>query len=325
MVASGGCGSSGNESASLRPIERPDLERTLRALTQNGYSGAVALVQTDAGIWRGASGYADLNARRRAEVGDRFGIGSTTKTFVATVVVQLVGEGRLSLQDRVDKWLPGLLREGRRITVRELLNHTSGLPQGFSPTLSPGDAAQRLLFRPGTAHSYSNVNYVVLGLIVEKVTGRRLNQVVRDRIFRPLQLEDTSYGRAALRPHSDRMPAWLGSPDDSTDPVSGAGGIVSTVEDLERFFHALLGGELLRPDLLSEMTRTVRAGEDFRAGLGLFRFQLPCGVAWGHGGVYSAYSTMALGTRDGSSIVVVAENAFDFASVQDLAEEMYCS
>jgi D-alanyl-D-alanine carboxypeptidase len=279
-------------------------------------------VQTKAGIWRGASGYAD--GKRRANPEDRFGIASTTKTFVATVVLQLVGEGRLSLRDTVERHLPSQLRDGRRITVRQLLNHTSGLPQGLSSVLSLRNTQHPLLFRPGTAHSYSNMNYVVLGLIVEKITGRRLNQVVRDRIFRPLRLDDTSYGTAALSPEPNPMPAWLGAPEELSGPVSGAGGIVSTAPDLARFFRALLGGELLREDMLSEMTRTIDADFEFRAGLGIFKADLSCGSAWGHGGDEPAYSNQVLTAPDGSRIVVVAQNTLGWPAAKATAEEMYC-
>jgi D-alanyl-D-alanine carboxypeptidase len=305
-----------------QPLVRPDLQRTLRALTQEQHSAAVALVQTKAGTWRGASGYAE--GKRRAAPEDRFGIASTTKTFVATVVLQLVGEGRLSLRDTVERLLPGRVRGGRRITARQLLNHTSGLPQDVSGGVPPRSAQLPLLFRPGKAHSYSNLNYGILGLIVEKVTGRRLEWVVRDRIFRPLRLEDTSYGTAAVRAHSDRRPAWLGAPEEAGSPVSGAAGIVSTSDDLARFFRALLGGKLLRPGLLSEMTRTVYANPDARAGLGLFRIDLPCGSAWGHGGDEASYSDQVLVARDGSKVVVVAQNTLGWPSAKATAEQMYC-
>lgn len=208
--------------------------------------------------------------------------------------------------------------------MRQLLNHTSGLPQDVSGSLPPRGAQLPLLARPGSAHSYSNLNYAVLGLIVENVTGHRLERVVRDRIFRPLRLADTSYGTAAMPAHSDRRPAWLGAPEAADSPISGAAGIVSTSDDLARFFRALLGGELLPPGLLSEMTRTVYANPDARAGLGLFRIDLPCGSAWGHGGDESAYSDQVLVARDASKIVVVAQNALGWQSVEAKAEELYC-
>jgi D-alanyl-D-alanine carboxypeptidase len=322
IVAGSGCGASGENAAKPRPLERPDLQRTLRKLAEEQHSGAVALVITSEGTWRGASGYAV--GKRPTDPEDRFGIASTTKTFVATVVLQLVGEGRLSLDDSVERWLPGRLRDGRRITIRQLLNHTSGLPQDVSFALAPRSAQQPLLFRPGTAHSYSNLNYIVLGLIVEKATGVRLDRVVRDRIFRPLGLEDSSYGTAAFRRHAGRMPAWLGSPEEPTGPVNGAGGIVSTAADLARFFRALVSGELLDDDLLAEMTQAVDAGTEAQAGLGIFQINTPCGSPWGHGGDDLAYSNQVLASRDGRTIVVVAQNTTGWPSVEEKAEEMYC-
>jgi D-alanyl-D-alanine carboxypeptidase len=322
IVAGSGCGASGENAANPRPLERPDLQQTLRKLAEEQHSGAVALVVTSKGTWQGASGYAA--GKRRTDSEDRFGIASTTKTFVATVVLQLVGEGRLSLDDSVERWLPGRLREGRRITIRQLMNHTSGLPQDVSFALAPRNAQQPLLFPPGTAHSYSNLNYVVLGLIVEKATGMRLDRVVRDRIFRPLGLEDSSYGTAALRPHAGRMPAWLGSPEEPSGPVNGAGGIVSTAADLARFFRALVSGELLGEDLLAEMTQAVDAGTEAQAGLGIFQINTPCGSPWGHGGDDLAYSNQVLASQDGQTIVVVAQNTTGWPSVEEKAEEMYC-
>jgi D-alanyl-D-alanine carboxypeptidase len=323
IVAGAGCTADNAEPrASAR--ERPDLQRTLRKLTREQRAGAVALVQTNEGIWQGASGYAE--GKRPAKPGNRFGIASTTKTFVATVVLQLAGEGRLSLRNTVERHLPGRLRDGRRIIVRQLLNHTSGL-WDFSSALTPRNAQPRLLFPPGTSRQYSNMNYVVLGLIVEQVTGRRLDRVVRDRIFRPLRLVNTSYGASALRPHPGGPPAWLGVPENSGAAVAGDRGIVSTAPDLARFFRALFGGELLRPDLLSEMTRTVAAPDaepGFRAGLGLLRAGLSCGYAWGHGGDGPSYSNAVLAARDGTRIVVVAQNTSGWPSAKDTAEEMFC-
>lgn len=158
IVALSGCGS-GNRSANPRLLERPDLQRTLGGLTRARRSAALALVVTKAGIWRGA---ADSGRRRHAAAQKRFGIASTTKTFVATVVLQLAADGRLSLDDRVERWLPGLLPDGRTITVRQLLNHSSGLPNDVSSGLPPRERAalaarQGSYARPGTAFAYSNI------------------------------------------------------------------------------------------------------------------------------------------------------------------------
>jgi D-alanyl-D-alanine carboxypeptidase len=142
----------------------------------DGPSGAVAIVATDAGTWSGAAGWADVSTNRRARTSDRFALESTTKTFVATVVLQLAGERRLALDDTVQHWLPGLFPARPRIMIRQLLNHSSGIPSDFAISAAPLGRAQRvatqgLLFEPGTSSAYSNSDFVVLGLIVEKVTG----------------------------------------------------------------------------------------------------------------------------------------------------------
>jgi D-alanyl-D-alanine carboxypeptidase len=280
-------------------------------------------VQTRGSVWRGASGY-ELVARRPAQRNDRFGIESVTKTFVAAVVLQLVGEGRLSLDESVERWLPGGVREGRRITIRELLNHTSGLASGMPTLFEPLSAQPPLLFRPGTSEAYANVNYVVLGAVVEKVTGRRLDRVVRDQIFRPLGLDDTSYGPTRVsRPLRER--SWLGEPEVRTVPVTGDVGIVSTTADVAAFYSALLGGKVLSQAELSAMERTVATGTGTRAGLGLFRSSLPCGSAWGHGGNDDGYSDQVLVSDDGSKVVVVAQNALDEAATTAAAAAMYCA
>src|SRR6266545_7981672 len=195
VIAASGCDRTEVSPSERDRPETSNLERALRALGTK--KGSVALVRTDAGIERGAFGEAEPG--RPADPHDRFHIQSTTKTFVATVVLQLVGERRLSLQDTVGDVLPGVLRAVRPITVRQLLNHSSGLV---------GDSIGPPVFHPGTRHYYSNANYILLGQIVEEVTGRPLERVVLDRIFRPLDLGDTSYGTAAVG-SPDEGP-WLG-------------------------------------------------------------------------------------------------------------------
>jgi D-alanyl-D-alanine carboxypeptidase len=277
-------------------------------------------VEIERNVWSGSSSYAKASPPPPSE--SRFGIASTTKAFVAMVVLQLAGERRLSLDDPVALHLPGRLRSGRRITIAELLNHTSGLPDSFG---LPGRADQQpLLFAPGTGYHYSNLNYVVLGLIVEKVTGRPLNEVVGDRVIQPLRLVNTSYGTVGPQAH-ESVPAWLGVEQQPGAYVDGAGGIVSTAADLARFFKAMLSGKLLRPRSVAEMKKTVDTGTEFQAGLGLFRVKLRCGSAWGHGGDEPAYANQVLVSPDGSKVVVVAQNTSGWDRVKDAAEAMYCS
>jgi D-alanyl-D-alanine carboxypeptidase len=304
-------------------LHRPTYMGELQKLADS-YSGAVAVVVTPEGTWHGAVGWADSRARRRAHANQRFAIESTTKTFVATVVLQLVGERRLDLHDTVQHWLPGLFPARPQITIGQLLNHTSGLPPDFYFAEPPRLRAKRiatqgLLFKPGTSAGYSNSDYVVLGLIVEKATGRSLDQAVTNRIIRRLRLRGTSYGAT----HADRMTPWLGAPENSGRPVSGDGGIISTVDDLAAFFRALLAGRLLPPEQLSEMTRTIPSpSPDLRFGLGIFRKHVSCGYAWGHGGDLS-YSVNVAVARDGSKAVITAQNNPTLGD--GVAERLYCS
>src|SRR5262249_51784576 len=274
--------------ATAPTLDRPAYTRELQKLA-DGRSGAVAVVVTPEGTWKGAVGWADLQAKRRADPDDRFAIESTTETFVANVVLQLGGGRRFDLDRPVQQWLPGLFPARPRITIRQLLNHSSGIPSDFAPSEAPlvrakRIAAQGVLFEPGTSSAYSNSDFVLLGLIVEKVTGRPLDQLVTSRIIRRLHLRGTSYGTA----HAQRMTPWLGLVESFGRPVSGDGGIISTVEDLATFFRALLGRNLLAPKQIAEMTRTIATDRpDLRYGLGIWRYRLPCGFAWGHGGLNS--------------------------------------
>src|SRR4051794_5105097 len=195
----------------------PRLRTALDRLVAAGAPGAVVLVRDGNRTVRLARGFADRARKTPMRVTDRFRVGSVTKTFVATLVLQLAGESRLSLGDTVERWLPGLVPDGKAITVRELLNHTSGLydyvndgdTTVFEPLLQ-GDlghvwAPRGLVavavkppphFPPGARWRYSNTGYVVLGLIVEAATGHSVGAELQQRIFGPLGLHRTSFDSA---------------------------------------------------------------------------------------------------------------------------------
>jgi D-alanyl-D-alanine carboxypeptidase len=326
VFAAGGCATSRDAAAEQPRLEKRRYQLELRNLVSGGFSGAVAIVVTPDSTWKGAAGWADFEAKRRAKPDDRFAIESTTKTFVATVVLQLVGEGRLALHATVHQWLPGLFPARPRITIRQLLNHSSGVPNDFGISEEPLVRVRRIaaqgccLFQPGTSTAYSNSDFVLLGLIVEKVTGQPLDRVVTDRIIRRLHLRGTSYGTDG----AERSTPWLGAVESFGRPVSGDGGIISTVEDVATFFRALLGGKLLAPRQLAEMTATIATDRsDLRYGLGIWRYRLPCGFAWGHGGLAS-YSVDVEVARDGSKAVVWAMN--NAASPDwSFGDRLYCA
>jgi D-alanyl-D-alanine carboxypeptidase len=323
-----------------------ELQRRLEQVVAAGAPGIVALVRDgdrgwrddaaggahDGALWRGASGVADLRTQRPMRPDVRFRVGSVTKSFVATVALQLVAQGRLSLSDTVERWLPGLLPYGGSVTVRELLNHTSGVPDdALAPVtgLYRGDrfrvwqprelveliADQPPEFPAGSQWSYSNTNYVLVGMIIERVTGHELGGELQRRIFAPLHLRDTSfpvnvpflpwpYAHGYSLDFDAQMNPIEGQLLDFTvfNPslAWGAGNIVSDIEDIARFYRALLRGRLLPPAQLAEMKSTVAIGPGAAYGLGILEFDTPCGPIWGHDGGIPGFSNQLFSSEDGS-------------------------
>jgi D-alanyl-D-alanine carboxypeptidase len=251
----------------------PSLRQLAKRIVDVGVPGAVVLVKDERGTRAGVAGWGNLNTRERFGPDHRFRIGSLTKSFVATVVLQLAAEGVLTLDDAVERWLPGLVPNGGAITLRQLLNHTSGvwnytddqdlvaklvadpLAAWTPEALVAVATSHRPLFAPGSRGSYSNTGYILLGLVVEKASGTPLTEQLRRRIFEPLALTHTSLppGPALEPPYAHGyalrgnglIPTPGGRPVDVTawNPswAWAAGGIVSTARDIARFYEALLG------------------------------------------------------------------------------------
>lgn len=299
-----------------------------------GAPGVIVLIRQGDKTDRLAAGLGTLSPKVPMLVTDRTRVGSLVKTFVAVIVLQLVGEGKLSLDDTVERRLPGLVPNGERITVRQLLNHTSGIfdywqdPKFFDQLVGDPTYAwpPKRLVQIGTAHpslsapgekwSYSNTNYILLGLLVEATTGRALRTELAARIFTRLKLKQTSLDNSPrIAGTHVRGYAVIDKPpmQDVTmvSPTAAwaAGGLVSTADDIADFNSALLGGRVLRHDLLRHMLTTVRAREGLDYGLGIARVRLPCGGAWGHQGEFPGYLNFVLGSRDGKRQVVVLVNS----------------
>ncbi|MHA5052727.1 serine hydrolase domain-containing protein [Streptomyces sp. SD15] len=255
--------------------------------------------------------------------GDHFRAGSITKTFIATVVLQLAAEHRLSLSDSVDAHLPGLVRgagnDGRRLTLRSLLTHTSGLYDFTADTkgtvpVTPLQAVHIALTHPPAARgrfAYSNTNYVVLGMVVEQVTGHSYAAEAERRIITPLRLTGTSFPGARVSLPSPHGRAYAADGSDVTDldpRVAGAAGeLVSTLADLNRFYSALLSGDLLPARRLREMLDTRTAQGTY--GMGLYPVKLPCGTTvWGHNGRISGSYVRTAATVDGRRVLTFRVN-----------------
>ncbi|MEV6626860.1 serine hydrolase domain-containing protein [Amycolatopsis sp. NPDC051106] len=299
-----------------------------------GVPGVLVGFDSKAGEGKVRSGVGNRTTRTPVPWEAKFRTGSFTKTFVATTLLQLVGEEKLSLDDTVDHWLPGLVsgngNDGTKITVRQLLQHTSGLPdythfipwlgdktkfeQERTTTMTPREAmalamTSAPLFQPGTSWSYSNTNYLLAGLIINTVTGNSWRDEVTRRIIKPLKLDDTFLpGTKTTVPARarHRLPTVPGDGATAEDPKFGdeidatamnpswanaAGEMISTVDDTNRFLRALMSGKILKPVQLTQMRTTVDTND-------LFRKILP-GVRYGLGIMYVPNSCGGSWTHDG--------------------------
>ncbi|CAL9435126.1 IS4 family transposase MICBce1 [Streptomyces sp. enrichment culture] len=291
------------------------------------------------GVWRGSAGVRDLVSGRAADPDGRFRAGSTTKVVTAAVVLDLAAEGRIDLNRPVQHYLPGLLGpEFRPVTVRQLLNHTSGIQPGDGlgstveeeyahrfDTLTPervvaSAVAKGPEFRPGKRQHYLNINYTILGLLIEKVTGHSYASEATWRVLRPAGMRDTYFPGTGPRidgPHN-RGYQVMPRPDGTTRLVDvtewnqadrrAAGDMISTTADLERLVDSLFRGRIVPRPQLREMFRVPAHIEGATYSAGLQRFEYEGRVYWFKSGGRYGYSTGIGATRDLSRTVVYSVN-----------------
>ncbi|WP_437928830.1 serine hydrolase domain-containing protein [Sorangium sp. So ce291] len=335
----GECAGGSTEEANTDPDD-PVQQAVDHLVRDDKFPAALAAVSDLDGQTRHyIAGVADLETRAKVPVDGQVRIGSNSKPFTAVVVLQLVGEGKVELDAPIETYLPGLVRgegiDGHDITVRQLLQHNSGLPDFvnelfvgglasvrhtyFDPrTLLDLALAQEVEFPPGDRWAYSNTNYILAGLLVEKVTGRPLAEEITRRVIERVGLRHTyvpGVGDESIREchprgyHADGFGEPLYDITELDTSMAGASGnMISTPGDLNRFFTALLGGELLEPAQLEEMRATIDASSMWPGteyGLGLSSTPLSCGgLAWGHGGDIFGYETAGGVTDDGRAVTV---------------------
>ncbi|WP_439680727.1 serine hydrolase domain-containing protein [Embleya sp. MST-111070] len=321
------------------------IRTAMKALEGVGATGmSVTVKSPNCGVRTGGVGVADRGTGRKVVGDEHSRIGSDTKTWTATVVLQLVGEGRIALDDTVDDYLPGLIRtrlyDGRTITIRQLLQHTSGLPDYLDAPFWEDEDAHRwdhieplrtvrqalALPRPERAPSgfaYSNTNYNLVGLIVKEVTGRTIATEIEERIIEPLGLCETSWAgdrttlpKPELRGYAQRGKTLVDRTEWNTSEADASGALISDGTDTTAFWTALLTGKLLAPAQLAELKRTV--AEDVaneRYGLGVERHEpYPGFVLWGHSGsMSSGHKFRNAVTDDGRRAVtlLIGSESFD--------------
>ena len=313
------------------------LQRAADQLVADGVPGVIIMTRRGQQVSHMVAGLADKATGQLMQPQDRVHIGSITKTFVATVVLQLAAEGRLSLNESVQKWLPGVITghgyHPAQITIRQLLQHTSGLrdytsdplfqtAQALAQTWRPQQLVDIALRLGPPVHGwlYSNTNYILLGMIIQKVTGHSPITEIRRRILVPLGLHDTSFPLTSTQIPRPYAHGYYG-PIDATNLVNPsvawtAGAMISTVDDVARFYRALLTGRLLPAAQQRELLAAIPVddqGELFAEhyGLGIYRVQLPCGTAWASDGGYpGGFKTFAYTSPDGYRQAVMVYNDF---------------
>ncbi|CAM5294415.1 serine hydrolase domain-containing protein [Streptomyces violaceorubidus] len=330
---------------------RPELQQAIDEMVESGFTGVTLRVHDERGEWAGSAGVRKLGESAKPPVDGHVRIGSNTKTFTATVVLQLVAEGTLGLDTPVAGHLPGFGLDPR-ITVRMLLQHTSGVfnftgeyydDGTFAPgipattagrewvdgrfrTYRPEELVRLALarparFEPGTDWSYSNTNYVLARLLVERVTGRTLAEQTQRLILGPLALSGTVVPETdpeIPQPHAHAYYRYEDADGERTVDVtrqnpswiSTGGDMISTTRDLHTFISALMGGKLLPPPLLAEMCRPHP-----KAGYGLGVFVQDAGEDGGtvitHNGGMAGHAALMYSTPDGGKTLTAALNYVD--------------
>lgn len=323
----------GAGAAAPPPLDTRALQAAIRDLSHPPSVGAQLRVGGSGDDWYGTAGVTDLRSRRAPRPGDAFRAGSVTKAFVATVVLQLWTERRVDLGAPIGRYLPGLLPDdSARITVTQLLQHTSGLPdhQGIPDDSTPeavvrnrfaqwtprawvGTVTHRpLKFAPGAKQEYRGVNYVLLALLIEQVTGRPYAEAIEARVLRPLGLRSTVLPGDDTHLHGPHLHDYLRMSDGSLEDITvfnmstswGEGEIVSTVDDLDGFLRALFSGRLLAPRAMDKLFTLPPAGVRMldgtpaRYSMGLQRAPVNGMTFWGKTGEVPGCRTRMMATRD---------------------------
>lgn len=312
------------------------------------YPGVVGVLRDGTSVTNVAAGHSINGASTPADPTAKYRIGSNTKLFTSTVVLQLEAEGKLSIDDTVAQYLPNAVNsngyDGHTITIRQLLNHTSGLPEYDKYFVLPGitlgwwyyygdlrgnhytpqnlvDTA--LLVKPGPGEhkwSYANTNYILAGMIIQAVTGHDPSVEIQNRIITPLGLAGTSFPTSDTNLYGNFLHGWRLNADGSRSDVSAsnvelfrsAGAMISTAQDQAAFVAALLGGQLLPTAQMTELKTTVAtpSAQD-TYGLGITRVVMTeCGnkVVWAHGGNILGYHNKWYASEDGTKVAVLAGN-----------------
>jgi len=293
----------------------------------NVWMGSIAISKGDQLLYQKTIGYADLAQKKKATIDTRYGIGSISKTFTATLVLKTAELGKLQLNQTLSVYVKGI-PNAEKITVRQLLNHSSGvhsitddkdyLTWNTKPQTEQELVARiikgRVEFDPGSKHVYSNSNYILLTYILEKVWKKDYASLLKEYICQPLKLEQTTFGRpqnngSDLSESYRYTQEWTLEPHTDNSVPLGAGAVWSTPADLARFFNALFSHKIINAASLEEMKKI-----DQGYGIGLFQLPFYEHVGFGHTGGIDGYSSVAGHFDDGNYNVAIISNANNYTN-----------
>lgn len=306
-------------------------------------SAAFAVIRGNDTLAYGAYGLADVDARRAPTATTIYEIGSLTKQFTSAAIMKLVEQGRVRLDDDLSKYVPQFPLQGKKVSIRQLLNHTSGIhsytsasawQKTWNDPLSPDAiirfvAADTFDFAPGTAWRYNNTGYVMLGMVIEKASGQKYAKYLDAQLFKPLGLERTSYC-----PSKTADPAFaLGYSKAPTGTVRAkfldlshpfaAGALCSTVGDFVKWQRALAGGRVVSPASYALMSTedTLNNGKKINYGFGLFPGMFHEHKTVSHTGGIPGFATAETYVPDDTLSIVVFTN-YDAESPQGLVQNL---
>lgn len=288
--------------------------------------GSLSIFRDGEEVYQGAFGFANLEENIRADADTRYRIGSISKTFTATIIMQLVSEGKLTLDTRLNAFYPEV-NNADKIEIEHLLRHRSGifnytnakdLTSWMEKPISKEDLLKKIVhngttFEPDARMEYSNSNYVLLTFIAEKIESKEFPEILQERICRPCDLKDTYYGGEISSARHEAQSymkgqGWVLATETDMSVPAGAGAIVSTPTDLNRFFHCLFKGKLSSTVSLETMTDL----ED-NYGMGMFRVPFYSRKAYGHNGAIDGFRSSAYFFPEENVSVAYTSNAASMA------------
>ena len=313
--------------AGAQDFDRQKMDSLFLVIEQNNKGmGAFAIHKTGELVYQTNIGYSNIAGNTKAEARSKYRIGSITKTFTAAMILQLVEEGKLSLATPLSEYYPGI-PNAADIAIEDLLRHQSGLfnftnEEEYPEYMEQPKSKEELLemfekhepsFEPGVKNDYSNTNYVLLTFILEDVENSSYPEVLKRRILDPLDLKDTYYGgkinpaKAEAFSYSKKKDWQPATETDLSIPL-GAGGIVSTPSDLNKFFTSLFNGKIIKPEMLEQM-KTMKNGY----GMGLFRFPFNEKTLFGHTGGIDGFNSVSVFYPEEELAVSYISNGTDYS------------